>query len=137
MNIERVAFLYPFYADENDSPLVVFDCEEIPAIIDVNFKVFLMDLIHDEAVYLQSQILKVNNDKEEPVSVEKGFWLKAEDSQGRLDDIMASVKMTFEDCNFITEGVYCIRVSILKDNKITNSNQAYFKVSQVYDKPKS
>ncbi|MEJ3975656.1 hypothetical protein [Providencia rettgeri] len=93
--------------------------------------------IHDEAVYLKSQILKVNNDKEEPVSVEKGFWLKAEDSQGRPDDIMASVKMTFEDCNFITEGVYCIRVSILKDNKITNSNQAYFKVSQVYDKPKS
>ncbi|MBT0350260.1 hypothetical protein [Morganella morganii] len=133
MNTERIAFLHPFNPDDGESPLLSFDCDELPVIIDVHYKVFMIDLKHEQPVYLQNQIFILENDIEKPVCDPKGLWIKAEDTQGSPDEIMASIRLYFNKCRFTQEGTYMIKASFLKDNKEINSGRAYFRVSKTHD----
>ncbi|MGJ0628627.1 hypothetical protein [Xenorhabdus bovienii] len=131
MSNEKIAFIHPYSPDESENPLLVFDCEEIPAIIDFHFKVFMIDMMHEKPIYLQSQLFRMEDDKIVDVCDAKGFWIKVEDTQGKPNEIVASIKLSFKKCNFQKEGTYFVKSSFLVNGEVTDSNQAYFKVSLI------
>ncbi|CBJ80364.1 hypothetical protein XBJ2_2580034 [Xenorhabdus bovienii str. Jollieti] len=131
MNNERIAFIHPYNPDSDEQPLLVFECEELPFIVDFHFKVFMINLKHDEPYYIQSQLFRVTDSNQTEVCDKKGFWMKTEDTQGKPDDIAASIRLSFLKSMFSYEGTYFVRTGILVNNEEIDGNEAYFKVSLV------
>ncbi|ATC76567.1 MULTISPECIES: hypothetical protein [Proteus] len=130
MNTERIAFLHPYNPSDDESPLLSFDCDEIPVVLDFHFKVFMLDLKDDEPISLQNRLFRIDGEKITPICDPKSILIKVKDTQGKPNEVMASIKLTFEKCKFIEEGTYFIESSFIKNAEMINSNRAYFKVSK-------
>ncbi|MDR5616854.1 hypothetical protein [Arsenophonus sp.] len=131
MNNEKIAFLHPFNPDNDEQPLLVFDCEKLPFIVDFHFKIFMINLIHEKPYYIESQLFRVTNSKYQKVCDKKGFLIKTNDTQGRSNDIAASINVNFQKAKLALAGTYFVTVSISVNNKEIDNNKAYFKVSLV------
>ncbi|OTA15412.1 hypothetical protein Xbed_03588 [Xenorhabdus beddingii] len=131
MSNEKIAFIHPYNPDSDEQPLLVFDCEELPFIVDFHFKVFMINLKHDEPYYIQSQLFRIADSNQIEVCDKKGFWMKTEDTQGKPNDIAASIRLSFLKAKLSYEGTYFVKVGILVNNEEIDKNEAYFKVSLV------
>ncbi|MFV8801328.1 hypothetical protein ACNSO8_22370 [Yersinia sp. LJYL362] len=131
----KIAFLFP-HADDRSlssgakSPLLAFDFDEFPTTYDMDVSVFLVGMTHDQAYYLSVQMYKCGQDADISISEKKGIWVRAKDTQGKPNDIAASIDLKIENCQFETEGTYFIEAELSIDQKVIHQNSAYFKVSK-------
>lgn len=133
MNTEKIAFLFPYSEeggkDKIPSPLLAFDCEEFPTEIDLHAGIFFIGLEHKKPYFLEVQILLSEEDKDREISVKKGVWVRANDSQGKETDIAASVDICLKKCKFIKAGSYFLEATLFVEKEKMHSNRAYFRVS--------
>ncbi|EFN7868554.1 hypothetical protein ED858_18755 [Escherichia coli] len=135
MNTEKIAFLFPYHKSENDekSPMLIMETDELPVTTDLDFQVHFLGLIHDTPYWVSACLYRIENELEISVSGDKGVWIKAKGHNEIRNTLATSMSMHFDKCKLDAEGDYLIRVSISKDNTLVHSAQAYFSVSHVKD----
>ncbi|EFE9671705.1 TPA: hypothetical protein JLG27_001199 [Escherichia coli] len=135
MNTEKIAFLFPYHKSENDekSPMLIMETDELPVTTDIDFQVHFLGLIHDTPYWVSACLYRIENELEISVSGDKGVWIKAKGHNEIRNTLATSMSMHFDKCKLDADGDYLIRVSISKDNTLVHSAQAYFSVSHVKD----
>ncbi|EAA7501305.1 TPA: hypothetical protein J1246_001718 [Escherichia coli] len=135
MNTEKIAFLFPYHKSENDekSPMLIMETDELPVTTDLDFQVHFLGLIHDTPYWVSACLYRIENELEISVSGDKGVWIKAKGHNEIRNTLATSMSMHFDKCKLDADGDYLIRVSISKDNTLVHSAQAYFSVSHVKD----
>ena len=133
MNTEKIAFLFPYHKSENDekSPMLIMETDELPVTTDLDFQVHFLGLIHDTPYWVSACLYRIENELE--ISGDKGVWIKAKGHNEIRNTLATSMSMHFDKCKLDADGDYLIRVSISKDNTLVHSAQAYFSVSHVKD----
>ncbi|URR14349.1 hypothetical protein LT980_07085 [Citrobacter portucalensis] len=137
MTNAKIAFLFPHAADKTlsagaRSPLLAFDFDEFPAVYDMDISVFFVGMVDKQPYYLSAQMYRCGETTDTSVSPKAGMWIRAKDTQGKPDDIAASVDLKIENCHFDTDGTYYIETELSYEKKVIHSNSAYFKVSKTY-----
>lgn len=135
MNTEKIAFLFPYHKSENDekSPMLIMETDELPVTTDLDFQVHFLGLIHDTPYWVSACLYRIENELEISLSGDKGVWIKAKGHNEIRNTLATSMSMHFDKCKLDADGDYLIRVSISKDNTLVHSAQAYFSVSHVKD----
>ncbi|HAI6887499.1 TPA: hypothetical protein ACRUWG_001205 [Escherichia coli] len=135
MNTEKIAFLFPYHKSENDekSPMLIMETDELPVTTDLDFQVHFLGLIHDTPYWVSACLYRIENELEISVSGDKGVWIKAKGHNEIRNTLATSMSMHFDKCKLDADGDYLIRVSISKNNTLVHSAQAYFSVSHVKD----
>ncbi|EIX3711996.1 hypothetical protein MKA10_002387 [Salmonella enterica] len=135
MNTEKIAFLFPYHKSENDekSPMLIMETDELPVTTDLDFQVHFLGLIHDTPYWVSACLYRIESELEISVSGDKGVWIKAKGHNEIRNTLATSMSMHFDKCKLDADGDYLIRVSISKDNTLVHSAQAYFSVSHVKD----
>ncbi len=136
MNIEKVAFLYPYHILPGSServPLLVLDAEALPFKTNVHFEVYFLGLIHLQEYWVSLKLEKVDGPQQVELSHNTGAWIRAKSEGSTEKTLAASAALHFKDCVFNDEGDYLITATIHKDSAPLHSAIAYFSVSLIHE----
>ncbi|HHA1251560.1 TPA: hypothetical protein ACOELP_001015 [Enterobacter hormaechei] len=136
MNVEKVAFLYPYHLLPGSServPLLVLDAETLPFKADVHFEVYFLGLVPLQEYWVSLKLEKVDSPQNIELSKNIGAWIRAKAETESEKTLAASAALHFKNCLFEGEGDYLITATIHKDSAPLHSAIAYFSVSLIHE----
>lgn len=133
MSKEKIAFVLPVYdntPEGKNRPLLVFTAEELPAVTEFHFAVFLLGLTNEEEYWLSPTILYCGDDGSvHQIHAENGTWIRAKTVIGSDNNVATAINLHFNNAKFDEAGQYVLRVSLSDKNKLKlHENQSFFEV---------
>lgn len=133
MSKEKIAFVLPVYdntPEGKNRPLLVFTADELPAVTDFHFAVFLLGLTNGEEYWLTPTILYFDDDGSlQQLHKDNGTWIRAKTVIGSDNNVATAINLHFNNAKFDKVGQYVLRVSLSdKEKHKLHENQSYFEV---------